>query len=364
MNEIPNYDEQMAICKQYDPITGDYIGYEKIFTTESIIPIANGGTGATTAVEAFEALDFRGVYRESTDDYNNLTDTGTYLVTSSALNTPDTNTLWYYLKVKRHTIDLTAMIIQECMSIESDSDKILKYHRTKYGNNDWTSWRKDYTSDNELFIDRGDVAQFTSKKLSDAITIGSYFIATLSEFTDKPTVDSSYNYGVLTVSKSITYLTQTLVLTIANTTKLKVFERFININNHTSPSTTGWREIFTNESVIPIANGGTGATTADAARENLLAQRKVENVTYLELGSSRSSAGNAYIDFHSNKGTDYDARILVDSGKILQLQSSAGVRVTDMNNGGIFARNIQYSTTDLTAGSSALTNGRIYLVYE
>ena len=126
-----------------------------------------------------------------------------------------------------------------------------------------------------------------------------------------------------------------------------------------------WQEMFKSNSVIPVANGGTGATTADAARENLLAQRKVENVTYLELGASRSSAGNAYIDFHSNKGTDYDARIIVDSNKILQLQSSAGVIVSDMNNGNSgYVRNIQYSTTDLTAGSSALTNGRIYLVYE
>ena len=27
LNEIPSYAEQMAICKQYDPITGEYIGY-------------------------------------------------------------------------------------------------------------------------------------------------------------------------------------------------------------------------------------------------------------------------------------------------------------------------------------------------
>lgn len=139
----------------------------------------------------------------------------------------------------------------------------------------------------------------------------------------------------------------------------RIYIRFKHDNTWSS-----WCEVFTSNNVIPIANGGTGATSAANARTNLDAQQKVENVTYLELGASRSSAGSAYIDFHSNTRTDYDARILVNNDKILQLQSSAGVTVSDMNYGGSYVRNIQYSTTDLTAGSSALTNGQIYLVYE
>ena len=48
----------------------------------------------------------------------------------------------------------------------------------------------------------------------------------------------------------------------------------------------------------------------------------------------------------------------------MELIAPGGVSVTNVASGNGFVRNIQFSTTDLTAGSSALSNGQIYLVYE
>lgn len=84
---------------------------------------------------------------------------------------------------------------------------------------------------------------------------------------------------------------------------------------------------------LPIANGGTGATTASNALSNLGAAASSHNqsASTITTGTFNSTAT------YAQTGTDYTtARI----------------------------RNIQASTTDLTAGSSSLANGNIYFVYE
>ena len=216
--------------------------------------------------------------------------------------------------------------------------------------------------------------------------------------------------------------------------------------------TVNWTPLLGANSIIPIANGGTGANIADTARENLNAQRRIpayisgegtdldteafdfvlttltaekhqslrnlgfgsfafvwqffyqrtDNTTgrtqiaksylnnkfasrfynsstkswspwevfftssdnVLELGLNRTSGGSISIDFHTNVNTDYDTRISANTSKAMALIAPGGVSVSNVASGNGFVRNIQFSNKDLTAGSSALSNGQIYLVYE
>lgn len=84
---------------------------------------------------------------------------------------------------------------------------------------------------------------------------------------------------------------------------------------------------------VAIENGGTGATTASAALTNLGAAPSSHT-----HGANNITAGTFSVtEIYAKTGTDYTtARI----------------------------RNIKASTTDLTAGTSTLSSGDIYLVYE
>ncbi|MDR1015727.1 MAG: DUF859 family phage minor structural protein [Coriobacteriales bacterium] len=69
-------------------------------------------------------------------------------------------------------------------------------------------------------------------------------------------------------------------------------------------------------SAIPLGrgDGGTGASDAAGARENLGAQADVRNVGALELSQNVGANANSYIDFHSLGGSDYTSRIINSSG--------------------------------------------------
>lgn len=79
-----------------------------------------------------------------------------------------------------------------------------------------------------------------------------------------------------------------------------------------------WSHPLTNNSTIPIANGGTGATTAAEALAALggMSQRS----DGIELGQNLNSSSNfgGYIDFHFNGDTsDYTTRIMeAQSGRL------------------------------------------------
>lgn len=79
-----------------------------------------------------------------------------------------------------------------------------------------------------------------------------------------------------------------------------------------------WSQPFENTSTIPIANGGTGATTAAEALAALGGMS--ERSDGIELGQNLNSYSNygGYIDFHFNGDTsDYTTRIMeVEKGRL------------------------------------------------
>lgn len=101
---------------------------------------------------------------------------------------------------------------------------------------------------------------------------------------------------------------------------------------------------------LPVANGGTGASTAAQARTNLgaAAESDIETLQTALDGKANTT--------HNQGANTITAGTL--AGKV-QANAAAEATLADAQ-----VRNIKASTTDLTAGTSALASGEVYLVYE
>lgn len=117
-----------------------------LFKGESIIPIANGGTGSAVANEAFKNLSFRGMFRSSVEtDYNTLTDTGYYLTLTNCTNGPYLDgSYWVLLEVLKSNSETTQMILQKATVVQSTSSKVhgAVFYRMCYGSpsKNWSDW--------------------------------------------------------------------------------------------------------------------------------------------------------------------------------------------------------------------------------
>lgn len=125
-----------------------------------------------------------------------------------------------------------------------------------------------------------------------------------------------------------------------------------------------WSQPFANNSTIPIANGGTGATTAAEALAALggMSQRS----DGIELGQNLNSSSNfgGYIDFHFNGSTaDYTSRLIESESGVIRdegsfvtagyIQSFGGLWVSGR---GFFVNSDVYGTSLPAAG----TAGRVF----
>ena len=120
-----------------------------------------------------------------------------------------------------------------------------------------------------------------------------------------------------------------------------------------------WSHPLTNNSTIPIENGGTGATTAAEALAALggMSQRS----DGIELGQNLNSSSNygGYIDFHFNGDTsDYTTRIIESQSGRLDVHGNFDVKGWLNCSNGLYASNNSsiYGTSLPAAGNA----GRIF----
>lgn len=119
---------------------------------------------------------------------------------------------------------------------------------------------------------------------------------------------------------------------------------------------------------LPVAQGGTGATSAAGALTNLGAAaashtHAASDITGT-LGTAHGGTGNSSVDTAPTSGSTK----MVTSGGVYTAFSNKLGRTNNITDEGAVAskmvRAVYAGTADMTAGSTALTTGMIYLVYE
>ena len=104
--------------------------------------------------------------------------------------------------------------------------------------------------------------------------------------------------------------------------------------------------------VLPVAKGGTGSSSAAGARTNL-------GITPSNIGAAQTS--------HTHGNITSDGKVGTTANKILATGTGGAVTAVSADNARSYInaqKKLTASTTDLTAGTSALANGEVYLVYE
>lgn len=103
---------------------------------------------------------------------------------------------------------------------------------------------------------------------------------------------------------------------------------------------------------VPVANGGTGATTVDNARNNL----GLGTGSIPTFGSFELIAETPYIDFHyNNTSDDYNVRIINDAANTLSIGAHSGNAEVKINNQHIYNAadfNHNYIFKPLTSASN------------
>jgi len=141
-------------------------------------------------------------------------------------------------------------------------------------------------------------------------------------------------------------------------TKLATARTFlVNLASSTAASFNGTANVTPGVTgILPVANGGTGNNAGTAPAATKLATARTIGISGGATGTATAfnGAANITIPVTALNPTKMSAGAL-----------PVGVTATNSTDYGTSRiRNIRASTTDLVAGSSALNNGEIYLVYE
>lgn len=125
-----------------------------------------------------------------------------------------------------------------------------------------------------------------------------------------------------------------------------------------------WTEVTTQRTVPANAKlQYIHSLTSDAQAQ--LDKKMSAKPGFIELAPATDAGYGGYIDFHYNGSTeDYTTRIYENETGHLRIIAPNGILVPSIDPAKKSLRNAYAGTTDMTAGTSSLDTGCIYLVYE
>ena len=247
-DSIPDFSKRLAAQLGYYQSQMD--GWQQIMTGSGTIAIT-APDGTVVNISSFSQLttDIANALRSIpgyTTDCNTAVTQGIFSASASTLNTPPFITVGGWLEVILHTAAGNILQIYHTATT-STAQRNRRHIRTGSVSSGVTTW-----SDWECIS--GAINSTAATDLNTLTTNGKYF----GSFTNGPVtvtglVEVSNNGGTATVMQSFRAITANFTYT----------------RSYTGGAWTSWSRQFGDNSTVPIANGGTNATTAANARANL-----------------------------------------------------------------------------------------------
>ena len=327
-----------------------------LFKGQSVVPVANGGTGQTTSAginrQVFGSTNNSGVTEFT--DYKNL-ECGTYQFVYSALkeNDPFTNTGNKRVSIAVFQgVSVNERVIIAASVDGGDAGRIFIGHRDSV-TVDWYQ------------VASANTLSEMMRTIFNGEGIGNVVVPVSAGGTGN-TTGNAPSAAKLAVARTI----QT---NLAGTTAAS-FDGTANI----TPGVTG---------VLPISRGGTGVDSAEKINKlifgtNVSQNSGFEDYADLDFGTYQFvySAKKTNDPFPSESGSRRIQAIVIRGAGNSNERTIIAACVDGTDIGMTYIgyitdsspeiswhridRGIKYSTTDLTAGTSTLANGNIYLVYE
>ena len=359
----------------------------KILKLIDTLPVKNGGTGATTLNNFFA---YKGYL--TTKDANDMWETGIYRVIGDNINVPGSayGVLNVYL-----TEDYTVQIYT---STDINVGQHISMRTGSYESKTWNPWHLIYTDKEVIPIENGGTGKSTADEARENLNAQRKIPQYVSgEGADLDTGTFDFVLTTLTATKhkalqdlgfgSFAFVWQFFYQEANNKRGRTQFAKSYLTNkvatryySSNTKSWSNWDEIFTGDSIVPVANGGTGANTRNNAiyKLSFLGSNPISSTTQDTTHKWRD-LGTGYAWFYTgglmiNQPYNYMFIIsYVQNSDVFQIgcgQASSNAIYFRSGNDSGWVNNwtplltYDYSTTDLTAGSSKLATGKVYFVYE
>lgn len=360
----------MATGDRIQLATMNDITKEKLFETLQTVPVENGGTGKATADEAFGSLGKNFGFPNAKNvgdntDLNTLTKSGFYFSAGSKNTTNTTNipqivydTIRSYYELNILVFGLANRVTQIAVCPYNNNTELYErmWVRTGTGTSvdslSWSDWKEIFNSKRYIPIANGGTGAGTADTARTNLNAQRRLPVYVNG--DGADLDTDMFDFILT---ALTTTKHSDLRNLGFGGFAYIWQYFFSDKSNTESRVQFARGYTTNKIATRYYSGNTQSWSAWTSFFT-------SDDNTLEIGSNRTAGGSVTIDFHTNVNTDYDSRITANTSKAMALIATGGVSVSNVASGSAFVRNIQFSTTDLTAGSSALNNGQIYLVYE
>lgn len=328
-DSIPDFSKRLAAQLGYYQSQMD--GWQQIMTGSGTIAIT-APDGTVVNISSFNQLttDIANALRSIpgyTTDCNTAVAQGIFSASASTLNTPPFITVGGWLVVILHTAAGNILQIYHTATT-STAQRNRRHIRTGSVSSGVTTW-----SDWECIS--GAINSTAATDLNTLTTNGKYF----GSFTNGPVaatglVEVANNGGTGTVMQSFRAIAANVTYT----------------RSYTGGAWTNWASLIGTNSTLPVASGGTGATTAAAARTALGAAPLVSptftgNVQVDQQGNNPAGptgvSWNLYLISATATGISINTNVdTTDSAQrqVMRVQSIGGRKVFLEVNGGIRCR--------------------------